>query len=229
VGSVSRHLSPAGPGLVGGASAGLCATIKVSLIFLEIHIHLIRHGVPAPNIDYVALALGAFASWAGLPGPGEPLLIAAAIVASKHKLDISPVLAWAFVGASVGGIAGWLAGRVAGRSVMTAPGPLRRLRLKAVARGEEVFERWTVTAILLTPAWVAGIHRVGAGVYLITNELSAVVWSVGIGLGAYYAGPPVLDVMADIGWLSLIGLVLLVAAAVVLELNRRRRRKAEPA
>jgi membrane protein DedA with SNARE-associated domain len=199
------------------------------LVFLEIHIHLIRHGVPAPNIDYVALALGAFASWAGLPGPGEPLLIAAAVVASKHKLDITPVLAWAFVGASVGGIAGWLAGRVAGRSVMTAPGPLRRLRLKAVERGEEVFERWTVTAILLTPAWVAGIHRVGAGVYLITNELSAVVWSVGIGLGAYYLGPPVLDVMADIGWISVIGLVLLVAAGIVLEMNRRRRRKAEPA
>jgi membrane protein DedA with SNARE-associated domain len=199
------------------------------LIFLEIHIHLIRHGVPAPNIDYVALALGAFASWAGLPGPGEPLLIAAAIVASKHKLDITPVLAWAFVGASVGGIAGWLAGMIAGRSVMTAPGPLRKLRLRAVERGEEVFKRWTVTAILLTPAWVAGIHRVRPGIYLITNELSAIVWSVGIGLGAYYVGPPVLDVLADIGWISVIGLVLLVAAVVVLEVNRRRRRNTEPA
>lgn len=195
---------------------------------LVLALHILRH-VPAANIDYVALALGAFASWAGVPGPGEPLLIAAAIVAAKHKLDLTPVLVWAFVGANFGGIAGWLGGRIAGRSVMTAPGPLRGLRLKAVERGEEVFRRLTVIAILLTPAWVAGIHRVGTGIYLITNALSAVAWSVGIGLGAYFAGPPVLDVLADIGWISAIGVGLLVAAAIGFEVARRRRRSHEPA
>lgn len=184
----------------------------------------ILHHVSAANIDYVALALGAFASWAGVPGPGEPLLIAAAIVAAQHKLDIAPVIVWAWVGANFGGIAGWLAGRMLGRSVMTAPGPLRRLRLKAVERGEEVFARLTVIAILLTPAWVAGIHRTGTAVYLITNTVSSVVWAVGIGLGAYYAGPPVLDVLGDVGTASLIGLGLLVVVAVGLELARRRRR-----
>ena len=183
----------------------------------------ILHHVPAANIDYAALALGAFASWAGVPGPGEPLLIAAAIVAGQHKLDITPVLAWAWVGAELGGIAGWLVGRHLGRSVMIAPGPLRRLRLKAVERGEEVFERLTVIAILLTPAWVAGIHRVGTPVYLITNSVSALVWAVGIGLGAYYAGPPVLEVLNDVGTATLIGLGLLVVAAIGFEVARRRR------
>jgi membrane protein DedA with SNARE-associated domain len=193
------------------------------LLFLAIHIHL-HHGVPPASIDYAALALAAFASWAGLPGPGEPLLIAAAIVASKHNLDIKPVLAWAFVGASLGGIAGWLGGLYAGRAVMTAPGPLRKLRLRAVDRGEEVFHRWTVTAIVLTPAWVAGIHRVNTWIYLITNEVTALIWTLGIGLAAYYLGPPVLDVLEDIGWLSAVGLVLLVGAGVGLEVTRRRRR-----
>jgi membrane protein DedA with SNARE-associated domain len=181
------------------------------------------HHVPAANIDYAALALGAFASWAGVPGPGEPLLIASAIVAAHHRLDITPVLIWAWVGANFGGIVGWLAGRLLGRSVMTAPGPLRRLRLKAVERGEDVFERLTVLAILLTPAWVAGIHRAGTAVYLITNALSAVVWAVGIGLGAYYAGPPVLDVLADVGTATAIGLGVLVILAIGFEVNRRRR------
>ena len=195
------------------------------MIFLAIHIHFhLHHGVPPASIDYAALAIASFASWAGLPGPGEPLLIAAAVVASKHNLDIKPVLAWAFVGASLGGIAGWLAGRFAGRAVMTAPGPLLKLRLKAVERGEEVFDRWTVTAIILTPAWVAGIHRVHTWVYLITNEVTAVVWAVGIGLAAYVAGPPVLDWVSDLGWLSVIGIVLLVAAGVAIEVTRRRRR-----
>jgi len=46
-------------------------------------LHFFHHHVAsAAQIDYLALALGAFASWAGVPGPGEPLLIAAAIVAA---------------------------------------------------------------------------------------------------------------------------------------------------
>ena len=42
------------------------------------------------------------------------------------------------LGAVAGGVAGWLVGRILGRSVMTAPGPLRGLRLKAVERGEDI-------------------------------------------------------------------------------------------
>jgi membrane protein DedA with SNARE-associated domain len=199
---------------------GVCND-RTALILLAL-----LHHVPAANIDYAALALGAFASWAGVPGPGEPLLIAAAIVAAQHKLDLTPVLIWAFVGAVTGGIVGWLGGRVLGRTVMTAPGPLRRLRLKAVERGEEVFERLTVIAILLTPAWVAGIHRAGTAVYLTTNAFSAALWTVGIGLGAYYAGPPVLDVLDDVGTATAIGLGVLVLVAIGLEVNRRHRRGA---
>ena len=187
----------------------------------------ILHHVPPANIDYVALALGAFVSWAGVPGPGEPLLIAAAIVAAKHKLDLAPVLIWAFVGAVLGGIVGWLAGRIAGRGVMTAPGPLRGLRLRAVERGEEVFQRLTVIAILLAPAWVAGIHRAGTVIFTVTNAVSAAAWAVGIGLGAYYLGPAILDILADVGTVTAVGLVLLVLVGIGFEVRRRRRRRTE--
>ncbi len=188
-------------------------------------LHVFHHHVAAASIDYFALALGSFASWVGIPGPGEPLLIAAGIVAARHKLDITPVLVWAFVGAVAGGLVGWLGGWFAGRTVMTAPGPLRGLRLKAVERGEEVFERLTVVAILLAPSWVAGIHRAGPVIYNVTNVVSAVVWAVGIGLGAYYVGPPVLDVISDVGVVTAVGLGVLVIVAVGFEVTRRRRQK----
>jgi membrane protein DedA with SNARE-associated domain len=189
-------------------------------------LHLFHHRVAsAAQIDYFALALGAFASWVGIPGPGEPLLIAAGIVAAKHKLDIKPVLVWAFVGAVAGGFAGWLVGWYAGRTVMTAPGPLRRPRLRAVERGEEVFKRLTVIAILLAPSWVAGIHRAGPVIYNVTNLVSAAVWAVGIGLGAYYAGPPVLDIVTDVGTATAIGLGVLVLVGVGFEVTRRRRQR----
>jgi membrane protein DedA with SNARE-associated domain len=187
-----------------------------------------HHVASTAQIDYFALALGAFASWVGLPGPGEPLLIAAAVIAAKHKLDITPVLIWAFVGALLGGLVGWLVGWFAGRTVMTAPGPLRNLRLRAVERGEEVFDRLTVVAILLAPSWVAGIHRVGPVLYNVTNLVSAVVWAVGIGLAAYYIGPPVLDVLADVGTVTAVGLVALVVLGVAFEFRRRRRQRVRP-
>jgi hypothetical protein len=37
------------------------------LIAIAIHLHHHFHG---PPLDYTALAAGAFASWAGVPGPG---------------------------------------------------------------------------------------------------------------------------------------------------------------
>ena len=192
---------------------------------LHVHLHLLHRGVPAANIDYFAVALGAFASWAGLPGPGEPLLIAAAIVAAKHKIDITPVLIWAFVGALLGGIVGWLAGVIAGRNILTTRGPLHGLRLRALERGDEVFERLTIIAILLTPAWVAGIHRVNTFVYLIVNLVTAAIWAAGIGLAAYYAGPPVLEWLSDIGLVTTIGLGVLILVAIGFEVARRRRRR----
>jgi membrane protein DedA with SNARE-associated domain len=181
------------------------------------------HHIPNASIDYTALALGAFASWAGVPGPGEPLLIASAIVAAQHKLDLAPVLVWAWVGAVAGGMFGWWLGRFAGRGFMTGRGPLRRLRVRAVERGDEVFQRLAVIAILLAPSWVAGINRAGTVVFTITNALSALLWAVGIGLGAYFVGPAVLDVIKDVGWITAIGLALLVLFGVGLEVMRRRR------
>ncbi|MBV9915164.1 MAG: hypothetical protein JO153_01585 [Solirubrobacterales bacterium] len=185
---------------------------------LRLHHHF--HG---PPFDYAGLAAACFASWIGLPGPGETLLIAAAIFAAKHKLDISEVLLIAWASATAGGTAGWLIGMRAGRVVVTAKGPLHSARLRAAERGDEVFARVPVIAVLLTPSWVAGIHRVRPRIFLPLNAGSAVLWACGFGFGAYFAGPVVLDVAADVGWVTVAGLVGLVLAGVVLELRRRRR------
>jgi membrane protein DedA with SNARE-associated domain len=184
----------------------------LTLATLHIHLHLLHHRGPA--FDYIGVALAAFASWAGLPGPGEALLLAAGIFAGKHKLDISPVIVVAFVGATLGGIAGWLFGKVAGRSVLTAPGPLRSFRLDAVMRGEQAFKRFEVLAILLTPSWVAGIFRSRTAIYNIVNATSAAAWAVAIGVGAYYAGPPVLEFIDDLGTAGTVVAILLVVFGV---------------
>jgi len=122
------------------------------VLVLHLHTHSVHH-VNGSELDYVAIAVGSFLSWVGIPGPGEPLLIAAGVFAAKHKLDITPVVLVAFAAATAGGIAGWLIGLIGGRSLLTAPGPLRGWRIRTVERGEETFKRMEVLAILLAPSW----------------------------------------------------------------------------
>ncbi|MGI8429878.1 MAG: DedA family protein [Solirubrobacteraceae bacterium] len=185
-----------------------------------LHLHHHFHG---PAIDYVGLALAAFASWAGVPGPGEPVLIAAGVFAARHKLDVSSVLLVAWLGATAGGIAGWLMGIRAGHVLLSARGPLRRIRRRAIARSDQVFHRYAVLAILLAPSWVSGIHRVRAMLYLPVNAAGAALWASGIGLGAYWIGPAVVDFVGDLGLVTALTLGVVIAAAVGTGILRRRR------
>jgi membrane protein DedA with SNARE-associated domain len=192
------------------------------LAFLHIHIHHYR----GPAIDYWALAAGSFASWVGVPGPGEGVLIAAAVLAAKHNLGIESVLVVAFLSATAGGLAGYFAGRWAGRGLWTAPGPLRKLRMRAIERGENVFERYTVLAVILTPSWIAGIHRVELTMYNIVNVVSAVIWAAGIGMAAYLIGPSVIDGVEDAGTAVTVIAGVVLGGLIVAETLRRRRKGA---
>ena len=196
----------------------------VLILAIHLHLHLIHH--KGATVDYVALAAAAFLSWVIWVGPGEPAMIAAGVVAAKHKLDIAPVVFWGWIGAMLGGIVGWLIGLKAGRAVLTAPGPLHRLRVRVADQGERIFHRMEVLAIIAAPPWVAGINRSRPEVYLPVNALSALVlWAAPLGIGAYYAGPVVLDLFGDLGTVLSVLLVAGVLAIVGAQLMRRRARR----
>jgi membrane protein DedA with SNARE-associated domain len=192
-----------------------------SVTTLAVQIH---HNVRGPRIDYVGLGLAAAASWAGLPGPGEAALITGGIAAANGKLDIFAVVAVAWLGALVGGAAGWLVGLKAGRAVVTARGPFRRGRLHGLERGERFYRRFGAVAVLFTPSWVAGINKMRTGRFLAANALSGLVWALGFGVGAYYAGPPIEDLVTDLGVASGVVVAALLASTVGgVWLTRRRR------
>jgi membrane protein DedA with SNARE-associated domain len=192
----------------------------VFVLGLAFKLHQHFHG---PSIDYATLALAAVASWAGVPGPGEPVLIAAGLLAAHHKLDLGEVLLVAWVAATAGGIVGWLVGMKAGRAVMTTRGPLHNFRRRALARGDEVFGRFPRTGVLLTPSWIAGIHHVRPATFLVWNAIGALAWTLIIGVGAYLLGPPIVDLVGDLGLVAAAGIVFLIGAGVWFEVQRRRR------
>lgn len=197
------------------------AAVRIHLP-IHLHLHLRFHRFHGPSFDYAGLALASGLSWVAGIGPGEPLLIAAAVLAARHQLDLTEVVLIAWLGATAGGILGWLIGMRGRRAILTARGPFRRARTRALARGEAIFNRRVVIAVILTPSWVAGIHRVRWPVYLPANALSAAIWAVGIGVGGFLIGPPVADMFSDLGTVGLIVLVALIAAGGIAEVARRR-------
>jgi membrane protein DedA with SNARE-associated domain len=206
-------------GPLSGLRTGLGLVLALHL-YLHFHIH---HQFRGPSLDYGALALAAAASWFGLPGPGEPVLIAGGVLAAHHRLDIASVLIVAWAGATAGGIGGWVLGLKTGRALILGRGPFKVARERAVERGEQIFARMPVLAILVAPSWIAGINRAPARVFLPVNALSAAGWAVGIGLGAFYVGPAVIDFVDDLGWVLGTAFVVLVVVTVVGTIRQRRR------
>ena len=197
----------------------MAATKALLIIGLALKLHL-HHHFHGPPLDYVTLAVGAFASWIGVPGPGEPLLIAAGVLAAQHKLDISEVLLVAWISATVGGVGGG-GGNEGGRRILTVRGPLFAFRERALARGEEAFNRFPRTAVLLTPTWIAGINNVPPAVYLPWNAVGAALWACAIGIGAYLVGPAVVDAVNDAGLVGPIAVVALIVVGIAIDLIRR--------
>jgi len=168
------------------------------------------------GVDYVGVFLAAGVSWFTLPGLGEAALVAAGISAAHGHLDLTSVVAVAFLGASLGGMAGWLVGARGGRRLVTAPGVMHGLRLGVVARGDRFYARYGPIAVLFTPSWIAGIHNMRWSRFLIANTLSALIWAVAIGVGADLIGPSITDLVGDAGLAG--GIALAVALVVFVAL-----------
>jgi membrane protein DedA with SNARE-associated domain len=175
----------------------------------------------ASGVNYLEVYVGSVISWGAFPGPGEAALIAAGISAAHHHLELASVLAVAWAGAASGATAAWLAGLKGGRGVLTARGPLHRLRLSIIARGERFYERFGPLAVMFTPPVIAGIHNMRWTRFLPAIAISTLIWAAAVGVGAYLVGPSITDIAADAG---LAGASLVVLLFVVTAVVFRRRR-----
>ena len=177
-----------------------------------------------PSVGYVGVGAAAAASWLGVPGPGEPVLIAAAVYAARGRLDLVEVLLVAWAGAAAGGTVGWLIGRRFGSLLVTARGPLRRQRAATAERGVRFFDRYGVLAVYLAPSWVAGSVGMRAARFLPANAVAAAIWALLVGLAAYAIGPSVAEMIGDLGLVGAIALAAVAVGAIIAGTLHRRRR-----
>ncbi|MEA2459007.1 MAG: hypothetical protein QOC95_1979 [Thermoleophilaceae bacterium] len=188
--------------------------------------HHLHHRFTGPRVDYLGVLLAAAASWIGVAGVGEAALIAAGIAAAHGKVDLASMIATAWAGAMIGGTAGWLLGLRWGRVLITKPGPLLKVRLRWLESGEEIYRKRGLLAVYLAPSWMAGVSAMRWSRFLPANAVAALAWALLVGLGAYFAGPSVADLLGDLGTAGIVAVV--VAAMVVLVVRRVRRRRHSP-
>jgi membrane protein DedA with SNARE-associated domain len=173
------------------------------------------------ELGYLALALFVGIEASGVPVPGETALITASVLASQGELEIALVIAIAAAAAIVGDNIGYAIGSRVGRRVMVRPGRTQERRMRALARGDDLFERhgpkavffgrW-VALLRIWASWLAGMTSMRWQTFLVWNALGGIAWAICFGLIGYFGGRAAAELIARAG----VGVAILVGVALVI-------------
>jgi membrane protein DedA with SNARE-associated domain len=151
---------------------------------------------------------------AGIPLPGETILIAAAIYAgSQHALDIRLIIATAAAAAIIGDNIGYWLGARFGRKVLLRWGPLVGLDHRKLDLGEYLFLRHGGKIVFLArfvallrvfAAVLAGANCFPPWRFLLFNVLGGITWATVFGTGGYLLGHAFDRVAGPLGWFGLV-------------------------
>ena len=175
---------------------------------------------------YLAVFAAAAAGYMGIPFIGTAAIGAAAVLASQGQLNIAAVLIVAAVGSEVGGLLGFQIGDRWGRALLEHPGPALKMRKKAVAKGEEVYQKWGRAAVFFTPSLVSGAMDMKLSQFVIWNFFAGAVYVLSVGPAAYGAGKVSTGHHDPVSLGMLIGGLAVGAVCVLLALRHHRRHKA---
>lgn len=179
-------------------------------------------------LDYGLVLLFAFVAVesAGVPIPGETILITAAVLARPeyHHYSLFWVIVVASAGAIVGDNIGYTLGRYGGRKLINRWGFVRRHAERVLPPSERFFEKHGpktvffgrfIAILRVTAAWLAGISHMTWWRFFAWNAAGGIIWATGIALLAYWAGKAVADAVSRYGLYAVLALVVLGALAYV--------------
>jgi membrane protein DedA with SNARE-associated domain len=176
---------------------------------------------------------------AGVPVPGETVLLFAGFLAYRGDVDLWWAIVIGMAGASLGDTLGYLVGRFAGKPFVEKY--VRRFSLlsRQFGRAEKEFRRhghWAVfvgrfiTGLRVFAGPLAGMFRMAYPRFLFFNFTGAMIWATTIvSVGFIFGGSweSLLRFVERLHWLTLAAIgVCAVVAAVFYFIRRRRRAKA---
>jgi len=159
---------------------------------------------------------------AGLPLPGETVLISAAIYAgATHNMAIAGVIAAAAAGAILGDNIGFWIGREAGPPILERFGDLVGIDARRRKLGQYLFRRYGgaivffgrfVAFLRAFAALLAGVNRLEPLRFFVFNAAGGIAWATIFGLGTYALGSSFHKIAGPFG----IAMLVLALAAIVL-------------
>jgi membrane protein DedA with SNARE-associated domain len=165
------------------------------------------------HYGYAAIFLVVMLESAGIPMPGETILIsAAALAGTKHAMDIRGVIAAAAGGAIVGDNIGFWIGREFGEPLLERWGDLVGLDARKRMLGRYLFARYGgaivffgrfIALLRAFAAVLAGANNLAPWRFLVFNALGGISWATLFGLGGYLLGASIHRIAGPVGWLML--------------------------
>jgi len=187
---------------------------------------------------YIIVFLPILGECAGLPLPGETVLLAGGVAASKGVLSLPWVIVVAATAAILGDNLGYLVGRRGGRPLIIRYGRLLRFSDRHIAMLDSYFGRHGPKTVffgrwvIFLRVWAslfAGASRMNWRAFVFWNALGGILWATTMSTLAYVFTGSVKrigDVFGIVGWTLAIVVGILVAI-FIWRTERRLERRAE--
>ena len=178
------------------------------------------------HYGYWAVAAALLLESAGLPLPGETVLLLASFLAySQHELRFPWIILVGTVATTVGGEFGFALGRYGGRPLIERYRHVFSIRAESVARGERLFERYGSATVFLArflfgmrvlASLLAGALHMQWRKFVLFNFLGAAVWVTAICSAGYLFGGHWGRLANDLRRFDLVVSIVVVVAALLL-------------
>jgi membrane protein DedA with SNARE-associated domain len=182
---------------------------------------------------YWAVAVLLLLESAGLPLPGESVLLLASFLAfSEHELQLPWVIVVGIVATTLGGELGFALGRNGGRPLIERYQHIFGIRPESIARGERLFDRYGPATVFLArflfgmrvlASLLAGALHMPWRKFVLYNFLGAALWVTAICSAGYLFGGHWGRLIHDLKRFDLVVLIVVVAAALFYWWRRRSR------
>ncbi len=182
-------------------------------------------------LGYPSAGLGILIESAGVPFPGEALLLAAGAWAAARHHSLLLVIFFGFAGATAGADLGYYLGHRGGRPFVERFGNFFHIRPDHIAHAEIFFARHGDKAVLVARfilglrTWgsmLAGMARMPFWRFQIFSAIGGLVWATIVGTAGYVLGSNLALVGTIIRDVGVGGLAIVVLIALVLVLYRWR-------
>ncbi|HEV2141049.1 MAG TPA: DedA family protein [Candidatus Dormibacteraeota bacterium] len=176
-------------------------------------------------LGYPSAGLGILIESAGIPFPGETLLLFAAAWAAAGHHSIALVILFGFLGATAGADVGYYLGYRGGRPFVERFGAILHIRPEQLARAELFFARHGDKAIIgarfilglrTWASMLAGMARMPFWRFQVFSALGGLLWAILVGTAGYVLGSNLPLLEAIIRAIGIGGLTVLLLIAVIL-------------